>query len=71
MADVYRFSKIEQVQAALDLLGVRDFAGTSVPVKLHMGEPGNEFYVSPSLVRLMIQPGRSSRVATSPGKIAS
>jgi uncharacterized Fe-S center protein len=54
MAEVYRFSRIEQVLTALDLLHVEDFGGREVLVKLHMGEPGNKFHVSPSLVKVIV-----------------
>ena len=55
MTVVYQFTEIEHVLTALDLLRVRDFAGTKVPLKLHMGEPGNTCHVSPSIVKLVVQ----------------
>ena len=54
MAEVYFFTEMEKLPSALDLLGIEDFKGARVPVKLHMGEPGNRYYISPSLVKLTV-----------------
>jgi uncharacterized Fe-S center protein len=55
MAEVYFFNEAQKLVSALDLLGIEDFRGVRVPVKLHMGEPGNRYYISPSLVKLVIE----------------
>jgi len=52
MAEVYFFSEAENLPSALDLIGIEDFRGARVPIKLHMGEPGNRYYIHPSIVKL-------------------
>jgi len=42
------------IASALHRCGLSAFAGRSVPVKLHMGEPGNPYYVSPALARVIV-----------------
>ena len=64
MAEVYFFSETQKLVNALDLLGIEDFRGVRVPVKLHMGEPGNRYYISPSLVKLVIE--RLEDIGTEP-----
>ena len=54
MAEVYFFTEAEKLLSALDLLGIEDFRGVRVPIKLHMGEPGNRYYISPSIVKLTV-----------------
>ena len=54
MAEVYFFTQAEKLPNALDLLGIEDFRGVRVPIKLHMGEPGNRYYISPSIVKLTV-----------------
>ena len=55
MAKVCLFTNVERVASALDMLGIEDFRHARVPVKLHMGEPGNKYFVSPSTVKLIVQ----------------
>ena len=55
MAEVYFFKETDKVLSALDLLGISDFSGARVPIKLHMGEPGNRYFISPSFVKLVVQ----------------
>ena len=64
MADVYFFTEAEKLLSALDLLGIEDFRGARVPVKLHMGEPGNRYYIPPSLVKLTV--GRLKDIGADP-----
>ncbi len=52
MTEVYFFTEVEKLLSALDILGIEDFRGARVPIKLHMGEPGNRYYISPSMVKL-------------------
>jgi len=54
MAEVYFFTETEKLLSALDLLGIEDFRGVRVPIKLHMGELGNKYYISPSFVKLTV-----------------
>ncbi len=51
MAVVYFFNEAEKLLSILDVLGIGDFRGVRVPIKLHMGEPGNRYYISPSIVK--------------------
>ncbi len=54
MAEVYFFTEVGKLLSALDLLGIEDFRGVKVLIKLHMGEPGNRYYISPSIVKLTV-----------------
>ena len=47
MVEVYFFTETEKLLRALDLLGIEDFNGMRVLIKLHMGEPGNRYYIPP------------------------
>ena len=64
MAEVYFFTEAEKLPSALDLLGIEDFRGARVPIKLHMGEPGNRYYISPSIVKLAV--GRLKDIGAEP-----
>ena len=64
MAEVYFFTEKEKLPSALDLLGIEDFRGARVPIKLHMGELGNKYYISPSFVKLTI--GRLKDIGAEP-----
>ena len=55
MTEVYFFTEERKLADALDLLGIGGFTGEKVPVKLHMGEPGNKYYISPSLVKVAVR----------------
>lgn len=55
MAEVYLFTEAEKLPSALDLLGIKDFKRARVLIKLHMGEPGNKYYISPSVVKLTVE----------------
>lgn len=55
MADVYMFSDPEKVVIALDMLGVEEFRHSRALIKLHMGEPGNNYFVSPFIVKLIVE----------------
>ena len=52
--DIYYFQDIKRLPAALELHKIQDFKGLKVPVKLHMGEPGNNYYISPSIVKVVV-----------------
>lgn len=64
MAEVYFFTEPEKLISALDLLGIEDFRGARVPIKLHMGEPGNKYYISPFVVKLTV--GRLKNIGADP-----
>lgn len=64
MADVYFFTEMKKLLSALDLLNINDFRGERVPIKLHMGEPGNMYFVSPAIVKLVV--GRLKEVGAEP-----
>lgn len=55
MAEVYLFANAEKVVSTLDTLGIEDFRHARVVIKLHMGEPGNKYFISPSIVKLIVQ----------------
>lgn len=55
MAEVYFFTEVDKLPSALDLLGIEDFRRAKVPIKLHMGELGNRYYISPSIVKLVVE----------------
>lgn len=55
MAEVYFFTEANKLPGALDLLGIEDFRGERVLIKLHMGEPGNRYHISPSIVKLTVE----------------
>jgi len=50
---VYFTQQQDRILTALRTLGVARFAGASVPIKLHMGEPGNPYAVRPPLARVV------------------
>jgi len=54
VTEVYFFTEAERLLNALDILGIEDFRGLRVPIKLHMGEPGNNCYISPSVTKLIV-----------------
>lgn len=41
VTEVYLVDGLEKVVSALDMLGIYDSRDARVPIKLHMGEPGN------------------------------
>lgn len=51
---VYFTRREEDIPAALRLAGVDRFSGAAVPVKLHMGEPGNPYALQPALARTVV-----------------
>lgn len=55
MPKVYFLADESKLGDALDLLSISDLNGNKVPVKLHMGEPGNKYFISPSLVKLVVR----------------
>ena len=64
MAEVYFFTETNKLLSALDLLGIDDFRSERVPIKLHMGEPGNRYYISPAIVKLVV--GRLKEAGADP-----
>lgn len=57
---VYFVRDHDGIQSALNRIGLTGFAGQSVPVKLHMGEPGNPYFVQPSLARVLVSAVREA-----------
>ena len=57
---VYFTEKREQLGEALALCGIAKFAGQKVPVKVHMGEPGNPYILSPELARTVVTAVKSA-----------
>lgn len=58
--EVYRTNRFEGIDAALNMMDLTPFAGKPVPIKLHMGEPGNPYFVSPDLARLLVDAVRNA-----------
>lgn len=54
MAEVFLFAEPAKVVTALEMLGIDDFRGARVPIKLHMGEPGNRHFISPRIVKSIV-----------------
>ena len=54
MTTVVFFTDIQMLHKALSFFPLQKFAGKSVPVKLHMGEKWNHYYVKPELVKIVI-----------------
>ena len=52
---VYFTSERTLLPRAMHLCGLENFAGQSVPVKLHMGEPGNPYILRPELARVVVE----------------
>lgn len=50
---VYFARDEDDLRTALDRIGLSRFAGKPVPIKLHMGEPGNPYFLRPALARLV------------------
>jgi uncharacterized protein len=51
---VYFTTSMEGVRTAMEAVGLTRFSGRTVPVKLHMGEPGNPYYLRPELARVVV-----------------
>jgi uncharacterized Fe-S center protein len=54
MTKVVFFKDIKKVHEALAFFPLQGFAGKKVPVKLHMGEKGNPYFVKPELVKCVV-----------------
>ena len=54
MSKVYFCTGTDKIPGALDQLDIEKFRDMKVLVKLHMGEPGNQCFISPSLVKLIV-----------------
>ena len=57
---VYFARAREGLQAALRTIDLTPFSGKSVPIKLHMGEPGNPYFVRPELAELVVTEVRNA-----------
>ncbi len=54
MTKVLFFTDIMKLHKALAFFSLRSYAGKKVPVKLHMGEKGNSYFVKPELVKHVV-----------------
>jgi uncharacterized Fe-S center protein len=54
MTKVVFFTDVKQLHDALALFPLKSYAGKKVPLKLHMGEKGNPYFVKPELVKLLV-----------------
>ena len=53
-SEVYFSKQPESIPDVLDRINVSDFSSKKVLVKLHVGEPGNKFFISPSFVKSIV-----------------
>jgi len=51
---VYFARDDDGVRSALSNSSLARFAGKAVPIKLHMGEPGNPYFIRPELARIIV-----------------
>ncbi|VVB59099.1 Polyferredoxin protein MvhB [uncultured archaeon] len=54
MTKVVFFTDIKKLHKAFALFSLQNYAGKKVPVKLHMGEKGNPYFVKPELVKYVV-----------------
>jgi len=54
MTDVFYFTDEQQISQALTRVDISDFQNRSTLVKLHMGEPRNQYHIRPSFTQLVI-----------------
>jgi uncharacterized protein len=54
MTKVVFFRDIKKLHTAFSFFSLQTYAGKKVPVKLHMGEKGNPYFVKPKLVKYVI-----------------
>ncbi len=57
---VYFARQPEGLQEALRKTNLSRFSGKSVPIKLHMGEPGNPYFLRPELAQLVVTEVRNA-----------
>jgi len=55
MTTVVFFPELDKLPAAVAFFGLDAFHHQTVPVKMHMGEPGNKYFPQPSLARPLVQ----------------
>jgi len=55
MNKIVFFTDLTQLSQALDFFKMSSFAQKIVPVKLHMGEPGNKYFPQPALARPVVE----------------
>ena len=54
MTKVVFFTDIKKLHTALSLFSLQNYTGKKVPIKLHMGEKGNPYFVKPELVKHVV-----------------
>ena len=55
MNTVVFFTDLKKFTESLSLFPLKDFSGKKVPLKLHMGEKNNPYFVKPELVQLVVE----------------
>ena len=55
MTKVVFFSDIQHLHKALSYFPLHEFSKKKVPVKLHMGEKNNPYFIKPQLVRFVVE----------------
>ena len=51
---VVYFTNLSKLSDALENFNMKDFSGKKVPIKLHMGEIKNNWYVKPNFVKIVV-----------------
>jgi uncharacterized Fe-S center protein len=54
MTKVVFFTDVKKIHEAISHFPLQSFSGKKVPVKLHMGEKGNSYFVKPELVKCVV-----------------
>lgn len=62
MNKVVFFTSIQKLSEALTFFPLQDFTGKKVPVKLHMGEKGNPYFIKPEVVKPVIDKLKNAAV---------
>ncbi|MCW1296812.1 MAG: DUF362 domain-containing protein [Candidatus Parvarchaeota archaeon] len=64
MADVIFVDKLEKLERAIRSFDLSAFKIDKLPIKLHMGEAGNKYYVNPKIVKIIVD--EFKRIGASP-----
>ena len=54
MKKIIFFTSIQQLSKALTFFPLQGFSGKKVPIKLHMGEKGNPYFIKPAFVKHIV-----------------
>ena len=62
MKNVVFFKDVKKIDEALNYFDIDAFAGKNVPVKIHMGEDKNKYFIKPDFVRFVISKLRKHHI---------